>query len=57
MEVKVNLQVSSGSSLSPRMMWSAGASRHENSGTNVAPTFSNSSSSKILSGERSMLTL
>lgn len=52
-----DVQVSSGSSFNPRIMWSAGASRHVFSGTNVAPTFSNSSSSKMRSGERSMLTL
>lgn len=39
------------------MIWSLGTDGHEPSGTRVAPTAENSSSSKIRSGLRSTLTL
>lgn len=51
------VHVSSGSSLRPIIIWSLGTDGHEPSGTRLAPTAENSSSSKMRSGLRSTLTL
>ena len=50
-------QVSSGSSFSPTMMWDLSASRQLPVGTRVAPTVSNSASSKMRTGLFSTLTV
>ena len=57
LEAFVDVQSSSSSSFSPMMICSSGAFDQEPSGTRVAPTASNSSSLKILTGLRSTLTV